>query len=267
VYVSTATPSAAPPAAGRSGHRPYDPVSQLSTREEDELRRRLTRWAARCLGVPRMDFEDTYQEAWCKLLAGERNGRPTRNREHALRWAVHNSWLEELRRRRRRPAVALDSTPEAALVADGTADPVERAELLEATRYLFESVGAVTKRQWEIFLLADVFGLRPREVQERLSISERLYQLDHARALRAISGRLGELLAGDWCEQYRESLDAHAVGEVSACQERQARRHLSNCPACRRRLAARRATRGGGHGGGVGPGQDAGFRANGNLCT
>jgi RNA polymerase sigma factor (sigma-70 family) len=209
--VSTATPSPAPPAAGRSRHRPYDPVSQLSTREEDELRRRLTRWAARCLGVPTADFEDAYQDAWCKLLKAERNGRPTRNREHALRWAVHNSWLEELRKRRRRPAVGLDSAPEAALVANGAADPAERAELLEATRYLFEAVGAVSDRQWQIFLLADVLGLRPREIQQRLGISERLYQLDHARALRAIGGRLGKLLAGDWCEQ----LEAHAAGEAS----------------------------------------------------
>lgn len=59
-------------------------------------------------------------------------------------------------------------------------------------------MAAVTDRQWQIFLLADVFGLRPREIHQRLGISERLYQLDHARALQAIGGRLGELLAGDW---------------------------------------------------------------------
>lgn len=226
-----------------TGQSPGPPGAQLDPAAERALRRRLGSWSRFYRGVSAQDFDDIYQDAWCKLLEGERKGRPTRNRERALRWALGNSWLEELRRRRRRPAVALDSAPEAAWVADGTADPAERAELLEATRYLFESVGAVTKRQWEIFLLADVFGLRPREVQERLSISERLYQLDHARALRAIGGRLGELLAGDWCEQYRESLDAHAAGEASACQERRARRHLRNCPACKRRLAARRATR------------------------
>ena len=194
--MSTATPSPARPAAGRSRHRPNDPVSQLSTREEDELRRRLTRWAERYLGLPRADFEDAYQDAWCKLLKSERNGLPTRNREQALRWAVHNSWLEELRRRRRRPAVDLDSAPAAALITNGAADPAKQAELREAARYLLEAVGAVSHRQWQIFLLADLFGLRPREIQQRLEISERLYQLDHARALHAISGRLGELLAG-----------------------------------------------------------------------
>jgi RNA polymerase sigma factor (sigma-70 family) len=243
VRVSTATPSPAPPAAGRSRDRPHDPGSQLSTREEDELRRRLTRWAARCLGVPSADFEDTYQDAWCKLLKAERNGRPTRNREHALRWAVRNSWLEELRKRRRRPAVALDSAPESAMVANRAADPAERAELLEATRYLFEAVGAVSDRQWRIFLLADVFGLRPREIQQRLEISERLYQLDHVRALQAIGGRMAELLAGEWCERDRELRETHAACQGTAIHERRAQRHLRNCSACRRKLAASRAAR------------------------
>jgi RNA polymerase sigma factor (sigma-70 family) len=223
--------------AGRSGR----PAHELDPSEERALRQRLGRWSRFHRGVSSQDFDDVYQDAWCKLLEGERKGRPTRSREGALRWAVRNSWLEELRRRRRRPAVDLDSAPEAALVANGGADPAERAELLEAARYLFEAVGAVTDRQWQIFLLADVFGLRPREIQQRLGISERLYQLDHARALQAIGGRLGELLAGDWCEQHRELLEAHAAGEASQSQERQARRHLRNCSACRRRLAASRA--------------------------
>jgi hypothetical protein len=144
----------------------------------------------------------------------------TRNREGALRWGVHNSWLEELRKRRRRPAVTLDAAPEAALVADCAADPAERAELLEAARYLFESVRVVTDRQWQIFLLADIFGLRPRETQQRLGISERLYQLDHARVLQAIGDRLGELRAGDWCEQHRGPLDAHAAAEASPSEVR-----------------------------------------------
>jgi RNA polymerase sigma factor (sigma-70 family) len=176
----------------RAPHQPHVPLPQLDPGEEQALRRRLGSWSHFHGGVSAQDFDDVYQDAWCKL----RKGRPTRNREGALRWAVQNSWLEGRRRRRRRPAVDLDSAPEAALVANRAADPAERAELLEAARCLFEAVGAVTDRQWQIFLLADVFGLRPREIHQRLGISERLYQLDHARALHAIGGRLGELLAG-----------------------------------------------------------------------
>jgi RNA polymerase sigma factor (sigma-70 family) len=223
---SVPTPPPAPQDKDRSRYQPNAPLAKLEAVEEQALRRRLGSWSRFRRGVPPQDFDDVYQEAWCKVLDGERKGRPTRNREGALRWAVHNSWLEELRGRGRRPAVALDSAPEATLVADGAADPAERAELLEATRYLFEAVDAVSDRERQIFLLADVFGLRPREIQRRLEISERLYQLDRARALRAIGGRLGELLAGDWCEQHRELL-AHAAGEASPSQERQARRHLT----------------------------------------
>jgi RNA polymerase sigma factor (sigma-70 family) len=228
----------------RAQHRPHTPLAELDPSEEQAVRRRLGSWSRFDRGVSAQDFDDAYQDAWVKLLKGEREGRRTRNREGALRWAVRNSWLEELRRRRRRQAlVALESAPEAALVANGAADPAERVELREAARYLFASVEAVTERQWRIFLLADVFGLRPGEIQQRLGIGERVYQVDHARALQAIAGRLGELMAGDWCEQHRDPLEAHAAGEASSSQERQARRHLRNCPACRRRLAAYHAAR------------------------
>jgi RNA polymerase sigma factor (sigma-70 family) len=226
-----------------TGRSPGRAGAQLDPGAERALRRRLGSWSRFHRGISPQEFDDVYQDAWCKLLEAERRGRPTRNREGALRWALRNSWLDELRRRRRRPAVDLDSAPEAALVADGAADPAERVELREAARYLFEAVEAVTERQWRIFLLADVFGLRPREIQQRLRIGERVYQVDHARALQAIAGRLGELVAGDWCEQHRDPLDAHAAGAASPSQERQARRHLRNCPACRRRLAAHRAAR------------------------
>jgi RNA polymerase sigma factor (sigma-70 family) len=227
----------------RARYPPHAPLPELDPSEEQALRRRLGSWSRFHRGVSPQDFDDVYQDAWCKLLEGERKGRATRNREGALRWGVRNSWLEELRRRRRRPAVDLDSAPETALAANGAADPAERAELREVARYLFEAVEAVTERQWQIFFLADVFGLRPREIQRRLRIGERVYRRDHARALEGISGRLGELLAGDWCEQHRELLEAHAAGEASRGEERQARRHLRNCSACRYRLAAYRAAR------------------------
>jgi Sigma-70 region 2 len=123
----------------RAPHQPHVPLPQLDPGEEQALRRRLGSWSHFHGGVSAQDFDDVYQDAWCKLLEGERKGRPTRNREGALRWAVRNSWLEELRRRRRRPAVDLDSAPEAALVANRAADPAERAELLEAARCLFEA--------------------------------------------------------------------------------------------------------------------------------
>lgn len=173
-------------------------ASVLDPRDERTLRARLNDWSSFECGVNVEDFDDIYQDAWCKMLEkSERRERPTRNREAALRWAVANSWLEELRRRRRRPAVALEQAPPPALVAPEAADPAHRAELLEAARCLFEAVGDLTQRQRQIILLADVLELRPRDVRERLKISERTYQRDHARALRAVGDRLGELLEDD----------------------------------------------------------------------
>jgi len=183
----TSTPSER--AAGR------DRTATLDPRDERRLRARLNDWSRSRHGVGVEDFDDVYQDAWCKLLETERNGRPTRNREAALRWALANSWLEELRRRRRRPTIALDQAP--ALVAPEAAGPGHHAELLEAARCVFGAIHELNRRQRQIMLLADVFGLRPRDVQERLRISERTYQRDHAGALQAVGARLGELLEDD----------------------------------------------------------------------
>jgi hypothetical protein len=70
------------------------------------------------------------------------------------------------------------------------------------------------------------------EIQRQLGMGERLYQLDDARALPAIGRRLADLLAGGWCAHHRDLLEAHAAGEASASQERQARRPLRNCSDC-----------------------------------
>jgi DNA-directed RNA polymerase specialized sigma24 family protein len=171
-------------------------LGDIDTAQERTLRRRLGRWSRCDRGVSAEDFDDAYQDAWCKVLEGERKGRATRNREGALRWALSTTWLNEQRRRRRHPAVALDSAPKAALVAPPTADPLEHVELLESARYLFQAVGAITDRQWQIVLLADVFGLRPADVRSRLSLGKRTYERDHARALQTLGARLGELLEG-----------------------------------------------------------------------
>lgn len=171
-------------------------LGDIATDQERRLRQRLGSWSRCDRGVAAEDFEDAYQDAWCKVLEGERKGRATRNREGALRWALSTTWLNEQRRRRRHPTVALDSAPKAALVAPHTADPCEHVALLESARYLFQAVGAITERQWQIVLLADVLGLRPADVRGRLSLGKRTYEREHARALQTIGARLGELLEG-----------------------------------------------------------------------
>jgi len=187
---------------------------ELDRQQERAIRRRLGNWSRTQRGLSPQDFDDVYQDAWCRLLEGERRGRRVRNYEGALLWAVHNSWLMEQRRRRRRPAPA-DSAPWDSLSAGEGADPVKQIEVQEAARRVFEAIAIVPERQRQIVLLADVAGLPPAEVRVRLGISERTYHRDRARALHAMSARLGGLLTGVG-RQDAPAATAPSVGSLAA---------------------------------------------------
>jgi len=185
----------APPRAGA--------YEQLDGVDERALRRRLG-GRARGRGVPTDDFEDALQEAWCKLLATARRGRPIRNLEHGLRWNVGNAWKEEARRRHRRPTVNLDSAAASRLLACPDADPYEQLERLEAARLALEAVSGLTERQRQIVLLADIWGRRPSQVWTELGLSERTYQREHSLALRLIAAHVSEPVA----DKHEDPIDA-----------------------------------------------------------
>ena len=56
-----------------------------------------------CEGGELFGIEDRCSHDDGSLLEGEAKGRETRNLEHALRWGIHNSWVQECRRKHRRP--------------------------------------------------------------------------------------------------------------------------------------------------------------------
>jgi RNA polymerase sigma factor (sigma-70 family) len=214
-----------------------DPLSRLTSEEEGDLRRRLTRWAVRFLELPEAEFADAYQGAWRKLLEGRRNGRSVRNLEHALRWAIHNCWLEECRRRRRRPTVPLgEGTPDD--FPRGGAEPVEQLEQLEAARTLFEAARNLDEISWRMVLLRDIWGLSPAEVCDTLGVAGRTYRRKHARALMAIHSRLAPALADAACGDRRRTLMAVAAGTASTRELEEVDRHVRRCISCRRTLTA-----------------------------
>lgn len=217
---------------------PARPHRQLSAGEERELRLRLSRWSRRFLGLPDAEFADAYQGAWRKVLDGERRGRAVRNLEHALRWGIHNSWLEECRRRRRRPTAPLDETSPTAYRSQAPADPAEQVERLESARYLFEAVGTIDELSWRVVLLRRVWGLSPAEICSTLGISRRTYRTEHARALTLIYKRLSETLAGQECAERHAALRAVAAEDADAELEQGVGAHVRNCSSCRRLLAA-----------------------------
>jgi RNA polymerase sigma factor (sigma-70 family) len=216
----------------------HDPLSQLAADDEAELRRRLARWAGRFLGLPEVEFADAYQGAWCKLLEARLKGRPVRNLEHALRWAIHNCWLEECRRRRRHPTVPADQCAPNAFRERTAPDPAEQIERLEAARYLFRAARSIDELSWQVVLLRDVWGLSPAEVCATLGIGRRTYRSKHARALLAIYGQLAAALAGQECADRNRALRAVAAGTATGVQRHEVERHTRHCAGCRRTLVA-----------------------------
>ncbi len=161
----------------------------LSARDEQELRRRVGRWAHSFFGLSERDVEDCYQAAWLRVMQKVQRGRPVRNLEHFLRWEVGNSWKMELRRRQRRPSIALEHCSEAALgnaLAPDAADEVER---LEDARLMLELVTSMTPRRRRVLLLRDACGVAPAEVCRLLGISRRTYREEHAQALKEIHAK------------------------------------------------------------------------------
>jgi RNA polymerase sigma factor (sigma-70 family) len=174
----------------------------LTSREERELRVRLVAWSGRFLGLAWGEFPDCYQQAWESVMRGERQGRPVRNLEHALRWGISNAWRQECRRRRRRPADPLDDANDSRLADPTSSDPHERAEQLDAVRYLLQVVDG---RAREVLLLRDIYGFTPSQVCERLGISERTLRRERAAALTALYDRHEQLLPDQaaHCQQPR----------------------------------------------------------------
>lgn len=230
-----------PPQSRRHRGLPGDETSpfRLSCQDEQRLRRRLRGWAQHRLRLGGDDFEDMYQTAWYVVLENSRTG-TTRSLEHALRWALQCRWTDELRRRGCRPTTPLERVPEAQLTTPAGTDPSEQVERLEAARYLLEAVEGLTERQRRLLLLADLWGLRPAKVQAALGISARTYRRDHAAALASITARMGELLEGAWCRRHADLMTAYATGHASGRERQAARRHLSNCLACRRTVIEHR---------------------------
>jgi RNA polymerase sigma factor (sigma-70 family) len=228
----------APQDSARARHDRHDPMSQLAAGDEAELRRRLARWAGRFLGLPEAEFADAYQGAWRKLLEARRKGRPVRNLEHALRWAIHNCWLEECRRRRRHPTVPVDECAPNAFRDPTGPDPAEQIERLEAARYLFEAARTIDELSWQVVLLRDIWGLSPAEVCGTLGIARRTYRSRHARALIAIYSQLAAALAERECADRDQALRAVAAGTATSVQRREVERHTRHCASCRRALAA-----------------------------
>jgi RNA polymerase sigma-70 factor (ECF subfamily) len=120
--------------------------------------------------------EDMTQEVFVKLWKAAPRYRPTARFTTFLFQIAKNHWLNELDRRRRRPAPqSLEAAPEGRPSArDNVAwngrDPSDCAQDGEVRARLREALEAMSPKLRDVYVLAEIRGLKYREIAEELGI-------------------------------------------------------------------------------------------------
>jgi RNA polymerase sigma-70 factor (ECF subfamily) len=139
--------------------------------------------------------EDMTQEVFVKLWKAAPRYRPTAKFTTFLFQIAKNHWLNELDRRKRRPGLlSLEAAPEGSPsprenVAWIGRDPSVCAQDAELGERLREAVAGLSPKLRDVYILAEIRGLKYREIAEELDIpvgtvKSRMFHAE--RALRAL---------------------------------------------------------------------------------
>ncbi|MGI8715358.1 MAG: RNA polymerase sigma factor, partial [Solirubrobacteraceae bacterium] len=201
----------------------------------DRYRSRLFAYTRQMLAGSSADAEDAVQEIFVRAYAGLRS----HDRELALRaWLyriAHNRCIDEMRRPQ---PITIDAIDEFA--TPGAPDPMARVEQRDALRRLIADVQRLPEQQRSALLMRELGGMPYADVAEALGVSGAAVKSLLVRA------RVGLAQAGTArdtsCARIREDLIvSHDRGVRTSGL---ARRHLRDCPSCRRfRTEVRGATR------------------------
>lgn len=188
------------------------------------------------------DLSDLYQAAWEDLIAHPKTH--VADLTAYLIGVVINKGLEELRRRRRRPALAVLGGPGHDGKAFGvdhfpdpdTPSPEEVVHTRAEADLARDLIATLGKRQRDVLKLKHEYGLTRTEIQAALKIDRRTYLRQLERASKALSSRLALVHSGQWCASLSQELESFAGGWADADQVRVAEQHLSHCAGCKRRV-------------------------------
>ncbi len=142
--------------------------------------------------------EDMTQEVFVKIWKAAHRYRPTAKFTTFLFQVAKNHWLNELDRRRRRPSVqSLEAAPEGVPslrdnVPWSGKDPAGDAQDGELRERLRQAVEHLSPKLRDVYVLAEIRGLKYREIAEELGIPVGTVKsrMHHAeKALRAFLAR------------------------------------------------------------------------------
>jgi RNA polymerase sigma factor (sigma-70 family) len=191
----------------------------------DRYRQRLHAYSRQMLAGSVADAEDVVQEIFVRAYGGLRSS----DRELALRaWLyriAHNRCIDEVRRPQ---PVATEAIEE--LTATSAPDPMARIEQRDALRRLIADVRRLPEQQRSALLMRELGGMPYADVAQVLAVS-----VPAVKSL-LVRARVGLAQAGEArdtaCSRIREDLIvSHDRGVRTSGL---ARRHIRDCPDCRR---------------------------------
>jgi len=187
------------------------------------------------LGITRDEADDLYNPAWEKVWVQESQG--TLVEDH-LSYLVTTGVRDFLMDRRKHGVRAFDDGESALQSVDDLSDLVEDADMRRQIGLFAEAVQTLNPRYHEAVWLKYVHDYKPAEIVERTDLSERQVKRYIEAASKAMGPALRAIANGRWCEEQEVALLAYIRGETEPGDllHAQAKRHLDNCPACRRRV-------------------------------
>src|SRR4051794_3865938 len=218
-------------------------------RAYQRYRRPMLRAARAWFPALRGDEQDLYQGTWASLLkdSAERDeGELEKRLAHAVYW----QGLQELRTRRRKPAVSL----EAVSTRNGSHDdetagdcepadsdslrPDEQAEIRALGELAREVIADLTPLQQTIIKVHWGWGLPRGQVAALLGLSQRQVKRELEDAAPVIARNVELVKAERWCESRRSLVIAYAFQLLSDRRTAMAEQHLDHCPGCRQLVRA-----------------------------
>jgi RNA polymerase sigma factor (sigma-70 family) len=191
----------------------------------DRYRQRLHAYSRQMLAGSVADAEDVVQEIFVRAYGGLRSS----DRELALRaWLyriAHNRCIDEVRRPHPIATEAIEG-----LTATSAPDPMARIEQRDALRRLIADVRRLPEQQRSALLMRELGGMPYADVAQALAVS-----VPAVKSL-LVRARVGLAQAGEArdtsCTRIREDLMvSHDRGVRTSGL---ARRHIRDCPDCRR---------------------------------
>jgi RNA polymerase sigma factor (sigma-70 family) len=192
------------------------------------------------LGISRQEADDLYNPAFSKVWEKAATGEA--DIDDPLNYLV-TAGVNEFRMEHRKHGARAVADGESALQSvDTISDLVEDADLRQQISLFAEAVHTLNERYRPVVWLKYVHDYKPSEIARQTDLTERQVQRYIEKAAKSMGPALRAIANGRWCEEQEAALLAYIRGEAQDGDAlyAQAKRHLDNCAACRRRVQTQR---------------------------